>query len=380
MALLSALLSAGGAQQSASPQNPTSAPTPNAQAQSVQDRRVRTLAPASPLTTQEQATLQGLVAKVRPATVRVEQCSTPTCTSRDGVGTGVLISPDGLVLTAYHVIQGATVLSVQTEDRTRYVAQVVGYNDQDDLALLRVSVPAGTPYLRLAAARPAVGDIALAIGNGNGAFLKTKVGRLTGLDSDAGRADFPPGTLELNAPLVPGDSGGPVVNARGELTGIVSYISLRPQSRQPQSYAVPVTATDPRLAQLKAGAKLDAPVIGIFLGGPFSNLFFLPAEGFRELAPLLKLGDTPGAFFTSVSPGSPAAQAGLRPLVLNADAERVSGDIVTAVNGKRIVNFSEFQFAVRAYKPGDTITLSVLRDGKPLEVKLTLAGRSTVQN
>ncbi|MFC6661176.1 S1C family serine protease [Deinococcus multiflagellatus] len=375
MALLSGLLSAGSAQQTAPAQSPTSAPP-----QSVQDRRVRSGTTAAALTAQEQATLQALVAKVRPATVRVEQCPTPACSRTNGVGTGVLISPDGLVLTAYHVIQGATVLSVQTEDRTRYVAQVVGYNDQDDLALLRVSVPAGTPYLRLAAARPAVGDIALAIGNGNGAFLKTKVGRLTGLDSDAGRADFPPGTLELNAPLIPGDSGGPVVNARGELTGIVSYISVSPQSRQPQSYAVPVTATDPRLAQLKAGAKLDAPVIGIGLGGPFSDLFFLPAEGFRKLAPLLKLGDTPGAFFTSVSPGSPAAQAGLRPLVLNADAERISGDIVTAVNGKRIVNFSEFQFAVRAYKPGDTITLSVLRDGKPLEVKLTLAGRSTIRN
>ncbi|WP_233218667.1 S1C family serine protease [Deinococcus arcticus] len=373
MALLTGLLTAGSAQQAAP------VPSPAAPGQNVQDRRVRAAAPA-PLSAQEQATLQALVGRVRPATVRVEQCPTPACTTRDGVGTGVLISADGLVLTAYHVIEGATVLSVQTENRTRYRAEVVGYNDQDDLALLRVQVPAGTPFLPLATARPAVGDIALAIGNGGGAFLKTKVGRLTGLDSDAGRADFPPGTLELNAPLVPGDSGGPVVNTRGEVTGIVSYVSVNPQARQPQSYAVPVTAADPRLAQMKAGVKLDAPVIGIFLGGPFSDLFFLPAEGFRKLAPLLKLGDTPGAFFTSISRGSPAEKAGLRPLVLNDDAERISGDIVTAVNGKRIVNFGEFQYAVRAYKPGDTITLSVLRDGKPLEIKLTLAGRSTLRN
>ncbi|MBZ9750503.1 S1C family serine protease [Deinococcus sp. HMF7604] len=369
MTLLSAFLTMGTAQQAA----PIAAPA----AQSGQNPRMQG---AKPLSAQEQATLQALVSKVRPATVRVEQCANTSCTSRDGVGSGVLISADGLVLTAYHVIQGATILSVQTENRTRYTAQVVGYNDQDDLALLRVKVPAGTPFLPLAAARPVIGDIALAIGNGNGAFLKTKVGRLTGLDADAGRADFPPGTLELDAPLIPGDSGGPVVNARGELTGIVSYISLNPQSKQPQSYAVPVTATDPRLTQLKAGAKLDAPIIGITLAGPFAELSFLPERYFAELTKLLKLGDTPGAFFNSVSKNSPAEKAGLRPLVLNGNDERVSGDIVTAVNGKRIVNFGEFQYAVRAYKPGDTITLSVLRDGKPLEVKLTLVGRSTVSN
>ena len=111
-----------------------------------------------------------------------------------------------------------------------------------------------------------------------------------------------------------------------------------------------------------------------------SGLFYLPSAGFQELTKLLKLGEPPGAFFTSVSRGSPAAQAGLKPLVLNGDSQRVSGDIVTAVNGKRIVNFAEFQYAVRAYQPSDTVTLSVLRDGKPLEVKLTLVGRSKLSN
>ena len=98
---------------------------------------------------------------------------------------------------------------MQLLNKTRYPAQVIGYNDQDDLALLRVNVPRGTPFLPLAAARPAVGETALAIGNGGGAFLTPKTGRLLGLDSDPGRADFPPGTLEMNAPLIPGDSGGP---------------------------------------------------------------------------------------------------------------------------------------------------------------------------
>ncbi|GGL14682.1 S1C family serine protease [Deinococcus radiotolerans] len=341
-----------------------------------QERRVKS---AAPLSAAEQATLQALVSRVRPATVRIEQCVPTRCDNPDGIGSGVLISADGLILTAYHVINGARDLSVQLLSKTRYPAQVIGYNDQDDLALLRVNVPAGTPFLPLAAAKPAVGDTALAIGNGNGAFLTSKTGRLLGLDSDPGRADFPPGTLELNAPLIPGDSGGPVVNTRGEVTGIVSYISLAPGSG-PRSYAVPVTLSDPRVAALKRGEKRDAPIIGIGLDGVFSDLFYLPSEGFKELTKLLSLGETPGAFFTSVRRGSPAAQAGLKPLILNAASKRVSGDIVTAVNGKRIVNFAEFQYAVRAFQPGDTVTLSVLRDGKPLEVKLTLVGRSTLSN
>ncbi|MXV19160.1 S1C family serine protease [Deinococcus xianganensis] len=365
-ALLVTLPHAGSQTAPATPGTPT---TP-------QERRVRS---GAPLSATEQATLQTLVSRVRPATVRVEQCRATQCDDPDGLGSGVLISEDGLILTAYHVIRGAPELSVQLLNKTRYPAQVIGYNDQDDLALLRVNVPKGTPFLPLAAARPAVGDTALAIGNGGGAFLTPKTGRLLGLDSDAGRADFPPGTLEMNAPLIPGDSGGPVVNVRGEVTGIVSYIRVT-QSGQPRSYAVPVSTTDARVAAMQRGEKRDAPMIGIGLGGVFSDLFFLPSAGFQELTKLLNLGDTPGAFFTSVTRNSPAAQAGLKPLILNGDSKRVSGDIVTAVNGKRIVNFAEFQYAVRAYQPGDTVTLSVLRDGKPLEVKVTLVGRSKLSN
>jgi serine protease Do len=347
-------------------------------AQSSTDSTARN--PSKPLTDAERQTLKTLFSKIRPATLRIEQCDLNkpgACDDPDGIGSGVLISADGLALTAYHVVEGAPKLSAQTVDKKRYAVQVVGYNDQDDLALLRVSVPAKTPFVPLAAARPSVGDAVLAVGNGGGSFLQPKSGRLTGLEASAGPggATFPPGTLQMNAPLVPGDSGGPILNTRGELTGIVSYISLNGDSG-PASFAVPVTASDARLAELRAGKKLDAPVIGISLNGPFTSFLTLDAMDFKRLSEIFKLGDTPGAFFTSVLRGSPADRAGLKPLELNDQDERVSGDIVTAVNDKRIINFDEFQYAVRAYKPGDTITLSVLRDNKPLMVKLTLIGRS----
>ncbi|MBB6017748.1 S1C family serine protease [Deinococcus radiopugnans] len=333
-----------------------------------------------PLSDAEKQTLKTLFSKVRPATLRIEQCDLNqpgACDDPDGIGSGVLISADGLALTAYHVVEGARFLSAQTADKKRYAVEVVGYDDQDDLALLRVSVPRGTPFVPLASARPGVGDAVLAVGNGGGGFLQPKSGRLTGLEASAGPggATFPPGTLQMSAPLVPGDSGGPILNTRGELTGIVSYISISRNSG-PASFAVPVTASDARLADLRAGKKLDAPIIGIGLNGPFTTFLTLDAADFRRLSDVLKLGDTPGAFFTSVVRGSPADRAGLKPLELDDQDRRVSGDIVTAVDGKRIINFDEFQYAVRTYKPGDTITLSVLRGDKPLTVKLTLIGRS----
>ena len=336
-----------------------------------------------PLSSEERKKLQDLFTKVRPATVRIEQCPINDCSDPDGIGTAFLISEDGLALTAYHVIFQAQALSARTLDRKLHRVTVVGYDDQYDLALLKIDVPRGTPFLPLAKAKPAIGDPALAVGNGGGTFLRFKVGRFTALDSDAGRADFPPGTLELSAPLIPGDSGGPILNLAGEVAGVVSYIRVRGQDQNDSSiraYAVPVSVGDARVADLRRGTKRDAPVIGIALTDALALLIELPGDLFAEASERLglDLGSTPGAFFTAVTPGSPAAAAGLQPLAYDQAGKRVSGDIVTAVNGKRIYNFSDFQFAVRQYAPGDTVTLSLIRAGKPIQVKLKLTGRSRV--
>lgn len=351
---------------------------PQAPASTAVPRRVT----PPPLSAAETAALRTLYQKLRPATLRLEDCPPNDCTEPDGVGSGFLIG-GGYALTAYHVVFNAKNLSAVTLDRKRYSVQVVGYDDQADLALLRVNVPAGTPFLPLATARPTVGDPVLVIGNGNGDFLTLKTGRLTGLNADAGRADFPPGTLELNAQIVPGDSGSPVINARGEVVGVGSYITLSSQPGSPiTAYAVPVTRGDAKLADLRRGVKRDAPVIGVGLELPpeLSPVTALPPEHFVAFTQAynLDLGSTPGAFFTSVAPDSPAARAGLQPLRLDQKSQRLSGDVVTAVNGQRIYNFSDFQYAVRRYQPGQTITLSVRRGGQTLEIRLTLAPRTQV--
>lgn len=373
---LSALLSAGTLAQTAPPAGaPSTVDTPRTTVPS------RPTVPSTP-TVQEAQQLGDLFTRLRPATLRLEDCPKDgPCDEPNSLGSGFLISADGLALTAYHVVFQAEKLEAVTADRRRYPVSVVGFDDQHDLALLKVGVPAGTPFFPLAAQSPGHNDPTLVIGNGDGAFLRPSTGRLLSLDAQAGRADFPPGTLELSVPLVPGDSGGPVINAKGEAVGVVSYISLNPRNRKVTSYAVPVTLDNQLLADLRAGVKNEAPLIGITTAWP--GLTALNAQEFAEANRILKLGlgDTPGAFFTGVSPGSPAEQAGLKPMRID-EVKRsiVPGDVVTAVNGKRILNFSEFQYAVREHRPGETVTLTVLREGKEIKLNLTLAPRSRLHN
>lgn len=335
----------------------------------------------APLSAAEQATLQGRYVAARKATFLIADCPVNKCKPADTLGTGFLIGSDGTALTAYHVVFQARHPSVMMSNGQRYEARVIGYDDQHDLAVLKVRVPQGTPFLPLTGSAPNPGDAVLVMGNGGGEFLKAKLGRLLLLGAEAGRADFAPDTLKLSAAVLPGDSGGPVLTTGGEVTGVVSFLKVTAAqgSAAPNTtaYAVPITADDPRLSALKQGYKRDAPVIGVGLNGPAALLFDLPASEFLKAtqAQGLKLGKVPGAFFTSVMPGSPAARAGLRPVTYQG-----KGDVVTAVNERRVVNFSDFQYAVREYEPGETVTLTVLRGGKTLKLRMRLVGRSAVKN
>ncbi|GGK35493.1 serine protease [Deinococcus malanensis] len=378
--LTAVLLAAGMVDARTTPTESAASPAVLAQAAPVPSPATPVIPPA-PLSPQESAALTGLFEKLRPATLRLEDCPPNDCSDPDGVGTGFLIG-GGYALTAFHVIEGEKNLTAVTTDKRRYTLQVIGFDDHSDVALIRVNVPANTPYVPLATTGPGVGEPVLTIGNGNGTFLSSKTGRMTGLDREAGRAEFPEGTLEFNAPLLPGDSGGPVINSRGEAVGVVSYIRFSGRrSSRITAYAVPVTETSTRMADLRGGMQRVAPATGIDLDSQLDFAVTLPAEQFSQFSDYfdLDLGSTPGAFFTSVLPGSPADRAGLRPLDFDEDGKRISGDIIIAVNGQRTVNFSDFQFAVRRYQAGETVTLRVLRGGRPLDLKLVLVPRTGVR-
>lgn len=350
--------------------------------------------------------LAEVFAAARPATVRVEaRCANRHAMIRGpvGVGTGFFISADGQLLTAYHVVEQSSVqgcplryLAVDADERS-YPLELVGFDAYLDLALLQADVKGEVPFLPLASRESRPGFDVVAIGNSRGEFLEDRAGRISRIGVQAGRADFADGTIELTAALAPGDSGGPVVNRRGEAIGVVSYISFRPGDMGtdgagyvppflrgltlPQSgfasYAVPVDAGSEAVAAIRAGARRDVPVIGFSWDG----FDYRPGEIVG-----VDLGPLPGPVVAQVAPRGPAAEAGLRGFsqsaVLDRDGQRVGvaieADVIVAVDGEPTPGFYELLAVIREKEVGQRVTLTVQRGGRVVELELELGAKRDV--
>ncbi|WP_424950968.1 S1C family serine protease [Deinococcus sp.] len=296
---------------------------------------------------------------VRPASVQIEQLGQD---GSGGLGSGFFISGQGLLLTAYHVVDGARVIRVRTVSDKVFPAQVVGFDNAADVALLQIQTRGTVPFLALAARTPRVGESVLAVGNSRGDFLQPRRGRLLALNAEAGRADFPEGTLEMNAPLAPGDSGGPIVNTAGQAIGVVSYVRVDGQGNTLSSYAVPVTSSEALISELKAGLKRDVPAIGLY--------FDTAHDGVTT---------PPGGVIGNVVSGSPADRAGLTGLERDAsDHVKGFGDIIVSVDGVRTRSADDAIFEIRRRKIGETVTLSVSRGGVRREVRLPLVAKGSL--
>ncbi|GAA0510050.1 S1C family serine protease [Deinococcus depolymerans] len=319
-------------------------------------------APQTPaLPNQLPAATRDLFDSARPATVRVE--SVNPATQNAGIGTGFFISEDGLVLTAYHVVSGGRLFQISTLSGRSYPARVTAFDAQADVALLKVNASAGGfPFLPLAPRAPRVGESVLAIGNSGGDYLQPRRGTLLGLNAQAGRADFPQGTLEMSAPLAPGDSGGPILDPTGQAIGVVSYISLDGSGQTRRSYAVPVVEGGPLITALRAGEKRDVPVVGLLFDPVHSGQAGLD-----------------GAVISGVARRSPAERAGLRGSTFDDQGSLTGlGDIVTSVNGQRTRDADEVISAIRRARIGDTITLGYTRGGQARTAQITLVPRASV--
>lgn len=339
----------------------------------------------------------------REATVRIEaRCAGRFEGTALGVGTGFFVSEDGLLLTAYHVVDAGAGASCTvrwfavTADEQELALELVGFDAYMDLAALRAQVDRRVPALPLAARLPGPGTAVVAIGNSRNEFLAARSGRVTRLGVQAARANFASDTIELTNSLAPGDSGGPVVNARGEAVGVVSYISFNPGAMSSQgyvppylrglvlprefaSYAVPVTVDSTLVHAVLAGERRDVPVIGFSWRQGYD---YDPTAG----GPYL--GARPGPIVYRVADGSPAADAGLRSVeertVVNADGsvgiERV-GDVIVAIDGVPTPTFNELLAVVRGKAIGQVVTLTVQRGEATFRIDLTLgAARSVFAN
>ncbi|MBA2668577.1 MAG: serine protease [Trueperaceae bacterium] len=335
----------------------------------------------------------------RPATLRIEvRCSGVFARQVLGLGSGFFFDANGLVLTAYHVVDGPSGGCPEVRyvgvgpDRTEYPLELVGFDAYMDLAVLRATVDVLVPFIPLGSRLPRPGTDVVAIGNSRGDFLAGRAGTVTRLGVRAARVEFAEDTIELTAALAPGDSGGPVVTARGEAVGVVSYISFNPSRmesaippfllgvplpRNFASYAVPVEEGSLLVADLVAGGRRDVPVIGFSWDAGYD---YDPARADVDLGP------RPGPIVWRVAPGGPAEAAGLRSLVsrpiVDADDRRVGSeleaDVIVAIDGIATPTFADLLAQVRMKQIGQTIAVSVQRGAATFRLDLVLGARRNV--
>ncbi len=359
--------------------------------------------------------LKEIFKQARPATVQIKVFSPSLFSSFvQGMGTGFFISPDGFLLTAYHVVEQARdkKLIALSIDGESYNLEIVSFDAYLDLALLKAKVGnRKVPYLDLDTYSPRTGTEVLSIGNSGGDFLAARLGYITRLNVSASRVDFAPNTIEFNSKLAPGDSGGPVINPKGKVIGVVSYISYIPQDIIERSkrfvpealhevlepilpkpyaaYAVPIAKDSEVITSLLAGQARDVPVIGIY-GGNYDPKIFS-----EDLGPLA------GALVDRVPTSSPADKAGLqncelrlKQIIIKHKAGCLAyfppqghlpegytinhADVIVAVNGKRTENFSDLLTTIRNHQVGEVVTLTIQRNDQIIELELTLGAQAEV--
>lgn len=276
---------------------------------------------------------------------------------RRGSGSGVIISQDGYILTNNHVIEGHRSLSVIFYDGSRRDATLIGADPLMDLAVVKVdgSVPGVATLGDSDALQP--GETVIAIGSPLGDFRNTvTVGVVSALNRSLG-ANAPEALIQTDAAINSGNSGGPLINLRGEVIGINTLVvrgsGLGSAPVEGLGFAVPSSIAKRVSEQLIANGKVVYPFLGVRFGTIDAMLALdnnLPVNA--------------GALIAAVESGGPAARAGLR-----------SGDIVTKLNGKPIGPGQSLRALLLEYKPGDVVTLDVLRDGQQLSIDVTLGTR-----
>ncbi|HWV38434.1 MAG TPA: Do family serine endopeptidase [Vulgatibacter sp.] len=270
---------------------------------------------------------------------------------RVGIGSGVIIDEAGIVLTNNHVVSGAERVTVRTSDDRDHQAEVVGTDPETDMAVLRITTR-GTRFQAATLGNSdsiRVGDYVMAIGNPFGLELTVTSGIVSAKARVIGATPFDD-FLQTDAAINPGNSGGPLFDLSGKVVGINTAIVA---SGQGIGFAVPIDLVRSLLPQLEKTGR----VVRGFLGVGVQDLT-------PELAKALGIRQQEGALVAQVEPNGPGAKAGLEP-----------GDAVVTLNGNPVKGASELSREVAQSRPGDTVTLGILRDGRQQEVKVTLGER-----
>jgi serine protease DegQ len=270
-----------------------------------------------------------------------------------GLGSGVIVSPEGYLLTNHHVVEDATDIEVQLTDGRSTRATLVGSDPETDIAVLRIELRQ-LPVMALGDVRALqVGDAVLAIGNPFNVGQTVTAGIVSALDrTQRGGSQFQ-NFIQTDAAINPGNSGGALVDATGSLVGINTAIFSRSGGNLGIGFAVPVDTAKQVMQALISGGSVKRGWIGVE-----------PRELSAELAESLALPVKAGVLITGVLQNGPAAKGGLKP-----------GDVVVKVGDKPVTNLGDLFGAVAALPPGSSANIGVQRGAQALELKVDVGER-----
>jgi serine protease Do len=270
-----------------------------------------------------------------------------------GLGSGIVISPDGYIVTNNHVVKDAVDIHVTLNDKRVLPAKLVGADPMTDLAVIKVNASnmASLPWGDSKTLHP--GQTVLAFGNPFGFRFTVTRGIVSGLNRANPYSDDPrkPGEfIQTDAAINPGNSGGPLVNARGEVVGINTFLISPSGSFSGMGFAIPTQVARSTVETLIRDGKVRHAYMGVGI-----------TDVTPENARFFHQSDTNGAVITQVEPDSPGAKAGLK-----------VGDVIEQLNGQKVTDSGNLQVLVGQHHPGDKLELTINRDGKTMTVPVTV--------
>jgi S1-C subfamily serine protease len=330
----------------------------------------RPVTPRGELAADDQATI-ALFKTVSPSVVHI----TNLASQRDrftfdvrqvprGSGTGFVWDTNGFVVTNYHVVDGASTVRVILTDQSSFDSdQVWGYPDKD-LAVIRINAPKEKlkPIAVGTSHDLQVGQKTFAIGNPFGLDHSLTTGIVSALGREIDSANGRPirGVIQTSAAINPGNSGGPLLDGDGRLIGVNTAILSPSGAFAGIGFAIPVDEVNRVVPQLIAHGKVVRPRLGVQIAEDEQARQLGVTEANR------------GALVIQVPPGTPAHKAGLRGTTFNSGHGAVLGDIIVAVDGKPVLSGGDLFSVLEGYNPGDTVTVTYLRNGERQVTKATL--------
>ncbi len=265
-----------------------------------------------------------------------------------GVGSGFILSSDGLIMTNAHVVEGADEVVVTLTDKREFKAKIIGADKRSDVAVVKIEVT-GLPAVKVGdVSRLKVGEWVMAIGSPFGLENTVTAGIVSAKQRDTG--DYLP-FIQTDVAINPGNSGGPLINMRGEVVGINSQIYSRSGGSMGISFAIPMDEAVRVSEQLRATGRVSRGRIGVQID-----------QVSKDVAESIGLGKPQGALVRAVEAGAPAAKAGVEP-----------GDIIIKFDGKVVEKSSDLPRMVGATKPGTRATVTVFRRGASKDLTVTIA-------